>query len=948
MSIDPKKRDRKNPLEGTEMDGLGKYMNRHRDAVRAERIQQTDQRIAEFAAQPKTLEWARKALVFCDREEASGKDIAEDSVGVQDLPRIRAEAQEIIDDAERAEAERKRKAAEAAAEAARKAAEAEAERKRKAAEDARRAAEAKAEAERRAAEAKAEAARRAAEAKAEAERRAAEAKAEAARKAEEARLAAARKAEEDRKAAIAAKEAQIRDTDALIAQLVSAPRSRFWCDEVLDAEKKIKALPGDVKLKLKNLPRLDDLVKEANAVREATSIDARIIELKRMSSHTPVWANKVVYLAREINDENRPYIKEIASFDRYLAESQKILRQPQINIVKQALTRLESWSVTAQTAKMRATYDETASGVLNQIDYDMGEYIDRFATRWQAIGQKIEAEEIRQENAAAEERRREAEAKKEREKREREEKRAREEREREERRIREAAEREERRRREEEERIKAAEAAARQRREAEERRRREEARRRRERRIARLKVTGVVIGILLVIGALIGSIALFEGARHWIINILITVVFTALMLWWRTASEAATWVHLSASICLSIASVPLLCFDGLFFMYGFGAALTVFVSSVVLLFYQTADDGWGRGGDSGLYYCPYLFTMFGGVLFAVAFGLLFDGVAAGLTIAIGFVAVYLLLTFAFYAAGDYYYDDEVPYMMVFFDIAFLIAALVFVWLDLAFSIIAIGICVGVFVRALFSWIFSGEAEKGWTLFIAAAILIIGVLAMFFMHGLDEAGHEPWEIENGVLIGYYGTEETVVIPAEVTVIGEGAFAHYGPQHNMKFIEMHDGIKSIGAGAFEDCDKLRVVEIPAKVTVIEAETFNECDSLWKVVFHDNVTKIGNSAFYECGNLYNIVLPRNLEEICFNAFNYAPLTGNVVMYNNVKTIDGNAFGTNVVTNITFHGTQSEWNAIEKDESWLSHWAWNDDSYKVTFHSAYADCDCADINND
>lgn len=948
MSIDPKKRDRKNPFEETtDVAGLDKYMKRNRDAVRAERIMQTDQRIADFAAQPKTLEWAKKALVFCDREEENGKDIAADSVGIQDIPRIRAEAEEIISDAERAEAERKRLAAEAAAEAARKAAAAKAAAEAKAAEDARKAAEAKAEAARRAAEAKAEAERRAAEAKAEAARRAAEAKAEAARKAEEARLAAIRKAEEDRKAAAAAKEAQIRDTDALIAQLASAPRSRFWCDEVAEAEKKIKSLPADVKLKLKNLPKMDDLVQEATAVYEAADIDVRIVELKRSNSHTPAWANKVAYLARDINDENRPYIKEIAIFDKYLVEAQKVLRQPQINLVKQALARLESCSVTAQTAKMRETYDETTENVLNQIDYDMGEYIPNFATRWREIGLKIDAEEMRQAAVEAEERRREAEAKREREKREKEEKREREAREREERRQREAAEAEARRQREAEQAAEAARKAAAAKAEAEARRRREEARRRAARRKARLKVFGIVAGILLLIAALVLSIALFEDARHWIINILIAVVFTALILWMRTATEGAIWLHLAISICLTVACIPMLFFSGLVFVYAFGFALTVFLSSAVLLLYQSAEDNW-NDSETGGYYCAYLFSLFGGSLFVIALGVLFESVTMALVIGAGFAALYILLTFAFAATGDYGYNDNLPIMMQFFDIALMITALVFIWLSLEFTIIALGLCVAVFVRALISWICSEEPETGWTLFIAGVILIAGVLTLFFMHGLSDVGREPWDIDNGVLVGYYGKDETVVVPEEVTVIGEGAFAHYGPQSNMEYIVLHDGITRIGANAFEDCKKLRTIEIPEKVTKIEAETFNNCNALSKVVFHDNVKEIGTSAFCDCDNLYEIVLPRNLEKICYNAFNYAPLTGNVVMYNRLESIEGNAFGTNAVTKITFHGTASQWESIEKDESWLSHWAWNDDSYDLTIHADNGTCDCADIQND
>ena len=73
------------------------YSQRNQEAVRAERASDADKRIAEFASRKKTLEWANEAIDFCRRESEAGKDIADISTGIQDLPRILAEAEAIIE-----------------------------------------------------------------------------------------------------------------------------------------------------------------------------------------------------------------------------------------------------------------------------------------------------------------------------------------------------------------------------------------------------------------------------------------------------------------------------------------------------------------------------------------------------------------------------------------------------------------------------------------------------------------------------------------------------------------------------------------------------------------------------------------------------------------------------------------------------------------------------------
>lgn len=86
----------KNRFAGTSIGGGSKYIERHQEALRLERAADFDKRIAEFDAQKHTLDWARKAVDFCNREQEAGKDVADISKGVQDLPRIRREAQDII------------------------------------------------------------------------------------------------------------------------------------------------------------------------------------------------------------------------------------------------------------------------------------------------------------------------------------------------------------------------------------------------------------------------------------------------------------------------------------------------------------------------------------------------------------------------------------------------------------------------------------------------------------------------------------------------------------------------------------------------------------------------------------------------------------------------------------------------------------------------------------
>lgn len=112
----------------------------------------------------------------------------------------------------------------------------------------------------------------------------------------------------------------------------------------------------------------------------------------------------------------------------------------------------------------------------------------------------------------------------------------------------------------------------------------------------------------------------------------------------------------------------------------------------------------------------------------------------------------------------------------------------------------------------------------------------------------------FEIQNGVLLHYKGTDSVVKLPV--------------------------GLVAIGEKAFYQCRTLAEVEIPDTVTSIGEKAFFECyayytdanpkhKGLTQVLIPSSVTHLGNSAFEGCRNLANVTLPYRLFSSAKGAF-------------------------------------------------------------------------------
>ena len=142
-----------------------------------------------------------------------------------------------------------------------------------------------------------------------------------------------------------------------------------------------------------------------------------------------------------------------------------------------------------------------------------------------------------------------------------------------------------------------------------------------------------------------------------------------------------------------------------------------------------------------------------------------------------------------------------------------------------------------------------------------------------------------------LIFCWQEKEYFSVPQSVKVIEPFAFCL---QKNLRNIELHNNIVSIGNAAFMGCEALEHIAIPRSVMEIESDTFDGCISLKSVELHDEITQIGRHAFRHCDALQKIVLPRNLKYL--NSFECCYSLHEIDIPSSVKEIDGFMFCDNL----------------------------------------------------
>ena len=122
------------------------------------------------------------------------------------------------------------------------------------------------------------------------------------------------------------------------------------------------------------------------------------------------------------------------------------------------------------------------------------------------------------------------------------------------------------------------------------------------------------------------------------------------------------------------------------------------------------------------------------------------------------------------------------------------------------------------------------------------------------------------IENGVLKKYVGPGGDVVVPKEVTEIGDSAFAGIS---KLKTVIIPGSVKKIGRLAFRKCVALARIDMLPGLQIMSAYAFYGCKKLKRISIPETLTVIEGSAFADCKELEEISLPSGLQTIGATAF-------------------------------------------------------------------------------
>ncbi|MBR7124204.1 MAG: leucine-rich repeat protein, partial [Candidatus Methanomethylophilaceae archaeon] len=138
--------------------------------------------------------------------------------------------------------------------------------------------------------------------------------------------------------------------------------------------------------------------------------------------------------------------------------------------------------------------------------------------------------------------------------------------------------------------------------------------------------------------------------------------------------------------------------------------------------------------------------------------------------------------------------------------------------------------------------------------------------------------------------------SLIIPASVTSIAQGAFTSCSQLHNIIFAE-NSCLEYVSAYMFDGCDNLTNVTFQngSKLTSIQAHGFHNASALMSINFGDaKLLNVGNYSFMSCESLLSITLPDTLEEIGRFAFYGCSSLSEVKIPSNVKFIGRVAFDT------------------------------------------------------
>ena len=103
---------------------------------------------------------------------------------------------------------------------------------------------------------------------------------------------------------------------------------------------------------------------------------------------------------------------------------------------------------------------------------------------------------------------------------------------------------------------------------------------------------------------------------------------------------------------------------------------------------------------------------------------------------------------------------------------------------------------------------------------------------------------------------------------------------------------EGVREIGANAFDRCVKLVSLHLPASVEKIGISSFESLKELRSLQLSENIKEIPMKAFVSCGNLKKLVIPEGVEELGLDCFAICTGLEEVTLPSTLTTIKRGVF--------------------------------------------------------
>ena len=172
---------------------------------------------------------------------------------------------------------------------------------------------------------------------------------------------------------------------------------------------------------------------------------------------------------------------------------------------------------------------------------------------------------------------------------------------------------------------------------------------------------------------------------------------------------------------------------------------------------------------------------------------------------------------------------------------------------------------------------------------------------------------------------------ITLPKHLTKLEEGTidgssyngFDGYGTfsEAGITKIILPDALKSIGNGAFANCDNLKSVKIPNGITSIGSYAFYHCYSLTGVTIGNGVTSIGSSAFFGCDILTSVTIPDSVISIGISAFSSCDRLTSVYCKPTPPPTGGSNIFNNNATERMIYVPRNSLDAYKSAEYWSSY---------------------------